>query len=41
VPEIRAITGHTMTSATAILDVYLPRDGGVARNAQRKRGIVE
>lgn len=41
VPEIRAITGHTLSSATTILETYLPRDGAMARNAQIKRGVVK
>ena len=40
VPEIRAITGHTLASATTILETYLPRDGTMGRNAQVKRGVV-
>lgn len=40
VPEIRAITGHTLASATTILETYLPRDGAMGRNAQVKRGVV-
>ena len=37
VPEIAAVTGHTIARTTAILDVYLPRDTEVARNAMAKR----
>lgn len=37
VPEIAAVTGHTIARTTAILDVYLPRDSAVARNALAKR----
>jgi integrase len=40
VPEIAAITGHTLGSVNSILSVYLPRDSAVARAAQVKRGIV-
>lgn len=40
VPEIAAITGHTLTSVESILQKYLPRDSTVARNAQEKRGLV-
>ncbi|WP_054111158.1 hypothetical protein [Brevundimonas sp. AAP58] len=40
VPEIAAITAHTLQSVHTILTTYLPRDGTVARNAQRKRGLV-
>lgn len=40
VPEIAAITGHSIASVGRILSVYLPRDSVVARNAQVKRGIV-
>lgn len=40
VPEIAAITGHSLGSVNSILSTYLPRDSTVARNAQRKRGIV-
>jgi site-specific recombinase XerD len=41
VPEIAAVTGHTLASVTSILETYLPRDNRVAENAQRKRGIIE
>lgn len=40
VPEIAAITGHTLTSVEKILSHYLPRDSQVARNAQIKRGLI-
>lgn len=40
VPEIAAITGHSLSSVQEILKVYLPRDSRVAMNAQRKRGLV-
>lgn len=40
VPEIAAITGHSLGSVNTILTTYLPRDSVVARNAQMKRGIV-
>jgi hypothetical protein len=40
IPEICSITGHTLASATSILQTYLPRDGKVAANAQRKRGLI-
>ncbi|RYG88764.1 MAG: hypothetical protein EON59_03385 [Alphaproteobacteria bacterium] len=40
VPEIGAITGHTLGSVNSILGVYLPRDSAVARNAQIKRGLI-
>lgn len=36
VPEIAAISGHSLQSATAILKRYLPRDPEVAKNAIRK-----
>lgn len=41
VPEIAAITGHSIASVGRILSVYLPRDSTVARNAQVKRGLVK
>ncbi|MEL6828069.1 MAG: hypothetical protein AAFN91_17615 [Pseudomonadota bacterium] len=37
IAEIAAVTGHTIARTTAILDVYLPRDSAVARNALSKR----
>ena len=37
IAEIAAVTGHTVTRTTGILDVYLPRDSAVARNAMAKR----
>lgn len=37
VPEIAAITGHTIASVGAILKRYLPRDPEVAANAVKKR----
>lgn len=40
VPEIAAITGHAIQSVATMLSTYLPRDTTVARNAQRKRGLV-
>ena len=40
IPEIVAVTGHTLASAHEILQVYLPRDSRVATNAQRKRGLI-
>ena len=40
VPEIAAITGHSATTVTKLLDTYLPRDNLVAWNAQEKRGLV-
>ena len=40
VPEIAAVTGHTLASVTSILETYLPRDNKVAENAQRKRGLI-
>lgn len=40
VPEIAAVTGHSIQSVGKMLSVYLPRDATVARNAQRKRGLV-
>lgn len=40
VPEIAAVTGHTLASAHKILSAYLPRDTNVARAAQVKRGLV-
>ncbi len=41
VPEIVAVTGHSLQSAHGILQKYLPRDSVVARNAQVKRGLVQ
>ena len=41
IPEIAAITGHSLRSATNILQTYLPRDSQVARNAQVKRGLIK
>jgi hypothetical protein len=40
VPEIASITGHSPFSAEQILPKYLPRDSEMARNAQRKRGLI-
>lgn len=40
VPEIAAVTGHSLASVTSILETYLPRDKKVAENAQRKRGLI-
>lgn len=40
VPEIAAVTGHSLSSVTTILSHYLPRDSQVARNAQTKRGLI-
>lgn len=40
VPEIAAITGHSIASVEQILQRYLPRDSQVARNAQEKRGLI-
>ncbi len=38
VPEIAAITGHSLKEVESILDAhYLARDGGLARSAIRKR----
>jgi len=37
IAEIAAVTGHTVTRTTGILDVYLPHDSVVARNAMAKR----
>lgn len=37
IAEIAAVTGHTISRTTGILDVYLPRDSVVARNAMAKR----
>lgn len=41
VPQIAAITGHSIVSVEQILSVYLPRDNDVAWAAQRKRGLIE
>ncbi|WP_312812989.1 tyrosine-type recombinase/integrase [Brevundimonas sp.] len=41
VPEIAAITGHSLGSVNSILSTYLPRDSMVARNAQIKRGLID
>jgi hypothetical protein len=38
--EIASVTGHSLSSVTTILENYLARDGQVAANAQKKRGIV-
>lgn len=40
IPEIASITGHGLASVHTILDIYLPKDSTVARNAQIKRGLV-
>lgn len=40
VPEIAALTGHSLPSVTTILSHYLPHDDKVARNAQTKRGLI-
>lgn len=40
VPEIAAVTGHSLSSVSTILSHYLPRDSQVARNAQVKRGLI-
>lgn len=40
-PEIAAITGHTVQTVGKMMSVYLPRDSKVAENAQRKRGLIE
>lgn len=37
IAEIAAITGHSITRTTGILDIYLPRDSEVAANAMKKR----
>ena len=37
--EIAAVTGHSLSSVTSILENYLQRDSTVAANAQAKRGI--
>lgn len=36
VPEIAAITGHTIDGTTRIIEVYLPRNSTMARNAVTK-----
>lgn len=41
VPEIAAVTGHSLSSVTTILGHYLSRDDQVARNAQTKRGLIK
>lgn len=41
IPEICAVTGHSIAAAAGILSTYLPRDSVVAENAQVKRGLVE
>lgn len=41
VPEIAAITGHSIQTVGKMLSTYLPRDATVARNAQRKRGLIQ
>ena len=40
VPEIAAITGHSIQTVGKMLSTYLPRDSKVAENAQRKRGLT-
>lgn len=40
VPEVAAITGHSIQTVEKILSIYLPRDNEVAWNAQRKRGLI-
>ncbi len=40
VPEIAAITGHSVGTVGKMLTTYLPRDSQVAENAQRKRGLI-
>lgn len=40
VPEIAAITGHSIQTVGSILSTYLPRDNEVAWSAQRKRGLI-
>lgn len=39
-PEIAAITGHTLETVGKMMSIYLPRDSKVARNAQIKRGLI-
>jgi integrase len=36
IPEISAITGHSLTRCVAILETYLPRNSVMARNAVTK-----
>jgi hypothetical protein len=36
VPEIAAVTGHSITRTAAILEVYLPRDSNMAAAAIAK-----
>lgn len=40
VPQIAAVTGHSPSGAANILSTYLPRDGAVALEAQKRRGLV-
>lgn len=40
IPEIASITGHSPSSVTQILSVYLPRDNELAWSAQKKRGLI-
>lgn len=40
IPEIASITGHSPDTIGKMLKIYLPRDTTVARNAQRKRGLI-
>ena len=40
IPEIVAVSGHSLASAHSILQTYLPRDSRVAANAQRRRGLI-
>ena len=41
VPEIGAVTGHSLNSVETILQRYLPRDNVVAWNAMAKRGLIQ
>lgn len=40
VPEIVSVTGHSLASAHAMLQTYMPRDSEMAANAQRRRGLI-
>lgn len=40
IPEIAAITGHSLKSVHQILEKYLPKDNVMAWNAQKKRGLI-
>ena len=41
VPQIRAITGHSLKTVERVLERYLPRDDVMAWQAQAKRGLIQ